>query len=221
MTDSRSAAGHQRPGTRVRRLPEKQVTEVAALHAILDAALVAHVAVPAPDRLAVIPVGVARDGDRLLIHGSSASQAFRALATGTPTCVTVTLLDGVVVARSQFESSMNYRCAMVFGCFEALAGDEKARSLAVLSAALLPGLTGAREPSAQELVATTVLAMPLDTWSVKVSAGDPQDNPADLDRQVWAGVVPLEHRWGVPVPASDLAGPWTPPAELASWPARG
>lgn len=209
------------PGTRVRRLPAKQVTDRAALQHILDVALVAHVAVPTPERLAVIPVGVARDGDHLLIHGSSASQAFRALAAGVPTCVTVTLLDGVVVARSQFESSMNYRCAMVFGRFEVLQGAEKARGLALLTASLLPGLTGAREPSAQELAATTVLGMPLETWSVKVSAGAPDDNPADLDREVWAGVVPLEHRWGAPVSAPDLRTPYPPPAALAHWPARG
>lgn len=204
--------------TRVRRLPEKQVEDRAALDAVLDAALVAHVAVPQEHRLAVVPVATARDGDRLLIHGSTASQAFRTLATGVPTCATVTLLDGVVVARSQFESSMNYRCAMVFGSFTALAGAEQEAALAVLAEALLPGLTGARTPSRQELKATSVLAMPLTQWSLKVSAGDPDDAESDLDREVWAGVVPLEHRWGEPVPAPGVAVP--APAALADWPTR-
>ena len=207
------------PRTRVRRLPEKQVADRAALDAVLDAALVAHVAVPQAHRLAVVPVGMARDDDRLLIHGSTASQAFRTLATGVQTCATVTLLDGIVVARSQFESSMHYRCAMVLGAFSALEGPAKEAALAVLAEALLPGLTGPRAPSAKELKATSVLAMPLAEWSLKVSAGDPDDAEEDLDRDVWAGVVPLEHRWGEPVSAPGVTRP--APAGLAAWPSRG
>ncbi|HST83367.1 MAG TPA: pyridoxamine 5'-phosphate oxidase family protein [Kineosporiaceae bacterium] len=204
--------------TRVRRLPEKQVSDVEALHAVLDAALVAHVAVPQEHRLAVIPVGMARDGDRLLIHGSTGSQAFRALADGIETCATVTLLDGIVVARSQFESSMHYRCAMLFGSFTPVPAAERATALAVLSEHLLPGLTGARPPSAKELAATSVLAMPLTEWSLKVSAADPEDAEADLDRPVWAGVVPLQHTWGTPIPAPDLAVALPAPTALADWP---
>jgi nitroimidazol reductase NimA-like FMN-containing flavoprotein (pyridoxamine 5'-phosphate oxidase superfamily) len=207
-----------RPRTQVRRLPEKQVDERAVLHAILDAALVAHVAVPQPGRLAVVPVGMARDGERLLIHGSTGSQAFRTLATGVETCATITLLDGIVVARSQFESSMHYRCAMLFGSFQPVPEPERAAALAVLSAHLLPGLTGARTPSAKELAATSVLALPLTEWSVKVSAGPPDDEEADRQRPVWAGVVPLRHTWGTPIPAPDLVSEWTPPAALADWP---
>jgi nitroimidazol reductase NimA-like FMN-containing flavoprotein (pyridoxamine 5'-phosphate oxidase superfamily) len=208
----------ERPRTQIRRLPEKQVSDLDVLHSILDAALVAHVAVPQEHRLAVIPVGAARDGDRLLIHGSTGSQAFRALAAGVATCATVTLLDGIVVARSQFESSMNYRCAMLFGSFAPIPDDERAAALAVLSAHLLPGLTGARPPSAKELAATSVLAMPLTEWSLKVSAGDPEDAGSDLDRPVWAGVVPLHHTWGTPITAPDLAQPWPAPPALAGWP---
>lgn len=204
--------------TRVRRVPEKQVTDLAALHAVLDAAMVAHVAVPQEHRLAVVPVGVARDGDRLLIHGSTASQAFRTLATGVPTCATITLLDGVVVARSQFESSMHYRCAMVFGSFAPVPAAEREAALAAVSAHLLPGLTGARPPSRKELAATSVLALPLAEWSLKVSAGDPDDAAADLERPVWAGTVPLQHTWGTPVPAPGLAPGLPVPAALARWP---
>jgi nitroimidazol reductase NimA-like FMN-containing flavoprotein (pyridoxamine 5'-phosphate oxidase superfamily) len=194
------------------------VDDVAVLNAVLDAALVAHVAVPQEHRLAVVPVGMARDGDRLLIHGSTASQAFRALAAGMPTCATVTLLDGIVVARSQFESSMHYRCAMVFGSFVAVPKDEREAALGVLSEHLLPGLTGARTPSAKELAATSVLAMPLTEWSLKVSASPPDDADADLDRPVWAGVVPMLHSWGTPVPAPDLTVDLPPPAALNGWP---
>jgi nitroimidazol reductase NimA-like FMN-containing flavoprotein (pyridoxamine 5'-phosphate oxidase superfamily) len=179
---------------------------------------VAHVAVLQEQRLAVVPVGMARDDDLLLIHGSTASQSFRTLAEGMPTCATITLLDGIVVARSQFESSMNYRCAMIFGCFEALQGDAKEAALAVLSARLLPGLTGARPPSAKELAATSVLAMPLTEWSLKVSDKAPDDDPDDLARPVWAGVVPLEHTWGTPLPAPNLTVDLPAPAALAEWP---
>ena len=206
---------------RVRRLPEKQVATRSALDAVLDQALVAHVAVPAPDRLAVVPVGLARDGDQVLIHGSTASQAFQTLATGVQTCLTVTLLDGVVVARSQFESSMQYRSAMVFGAFTALSGEDKSAALAVLAARLLPGLTGAREPSPKELTATAVLAMPLEAWSVKVSESEPEDAPDDLDRPVWAGVVPLSRSWAAPITASDLRFPLKPPVQVQDWPVRG
>ena len=208
-----------RSRTRVRRLPEKQVQDRAALDALLDAALVAHVAVPQQHRLAVVPVGMARDRDRLLIHGSTASQAFRTLAGGVQTCATVTLLEGVVVARSQFESSMQYRCAMLYGAFEPIPDGEKAAALAVLAAALLPGLTGPRAPSRKELKATSVLALPLADRSLTVSRGDVAAAEADLDRPAWAGLVPLEHRWGAAVsaPGIDLE----PPAELAGWPVRG
>ncbi|GAB6897472.1 pyridoxamine 5'-phosphate oxidase family protein [Kineosporia succinea] len=209
----------ERPRTLVRRLPNKQVTELEALHAVLDAALVAHVAVPAPGRLAVVPVGAARDGDRLLIHGSSASQAFRFLATGVETCTTITLLDGVVVARSQFESSMNYRSAMLFGAYSALEGPEKERGLAVLAEALMPGMAQARTPSPKELLATSVLALPLTEWSLKVSdRAEPDDASEDLDSPVWGGVVPLHHVWGEPVTAPGLPGNPDVPQALSQWP---
>ncbi len=209
----------ERLRTQVRRAPHKQVTELEVLHDLLDAALVAHVAVPAPGRLAVVPVGMARDGEQLLIHGSTASQAFRFLATGVETCTTITLLDGVVVARSQFESSMNYRSAMLFGGYRALDGDEKEHALAVLSDALMPGMTQARTPSSKELLATSVLALPLTEWSLKVSAkSEPEDASEDLDREVWGGIVPLEHRWGTPVTAPGLPGRPTVPEAISAWP---
>ena len=209
----------ERSRTTVRRLPQKQDTDVGVLYGVLDAALVAHVAVPAPGRLAVVPVGIARDGDRLLIHGSNASQAFRLLATGVETCTTVTLLDGVVVARSQFESSMNYRSAMVFGGYGPLAGEEKDQAFAVLAERLMPGMTQARPPTAKESAATSVLALPLTEWSLKVSDRDePEDAAEDLDREVWGGVVPLHHVWGEPVTAPGLPGSPAVPQGISTWP---
>ncbi len=216
------------PRTQIRRLPEKQVRDRAALDALLDAALVGHVAVAdrtdepgGPAGLVqpmAVPVGIARDGDRILVHGSTASRLFRLLASGAPAALTVTIVDGVIVARSQFESSMRYRSAMVLGRFEPLDGEAKERASATLSARLLPGLEGARPPSAKELKATSVLALPLTEWSLKVSDGWPEDAAEDLERPVWAGIVPLHHVWGPPEPAPDLAAGIDAPGALSTWP---
>ena len=169
--------------TRVRRLPEKQVTDRAALDAVLDAARVAHVAVVDEGRPYVLPVAQARDGDRVLFHGSTGSRLFRGLAAGAPTCLTVTLVDGLVAARSTFESSMHYRSAMVLGAARPVPDVDKPRALQVLTDHLMPGRwADARHPNAKELAATLVLALPLDEWSVKVSDGPPDDEETDLDR---------------------------------------
>jgi uncharacterized protein len=193
------------PRTRVRRIPEKAVHDVDALHAVLDAGLVAHVGVVQQGQPFVVPVGYARDGDRVLFHGSSKSRLFTTLAAGAPTSLTVTLLDGLVLARSAFESSMHYRSAMVLGHCTVLDGDDKARALRVISDHLLPGRwADIREPSAQESKATIVLSLPLDECSVKISNGPPDDVPSDVSRPVWAGVVPIREHFGEPVDAPDL-----------------
>jgi len=218
--------------TRVRRLPEKQVRDRSTLDAVLDATLAAHVGfVDDPGlggwpRPVVVPMGIARDRDDLLVHGSTASRAVRALAAGKPVCVTATVLDGIVVARSQFESSMQYRCAMVFGSFEVLHGRAKARGLAVLAQRLLPGVTGQREPSDKELAATAVLSLPIvdgwpgqaTNWSLKISADGPDDKADDRELPVWAGVVPLRHSWGEPRPAADLQDGIGVPQAIGAWP---
>jgi len=193
--------------TRIRRLPEKAVADRAALDAVLDAARVAHVAFNHDGQPMNIPVGCARDGDRLLMHGSTGSRLFRRLASGAPLCATVTLLDGMVLARSSFESSMHYRSAMVFGQASELSDEEKDAALRVMSEAWLPGRWDTLRPSkAKELAATMVLALPLERWSVKISDGPPDDDEGDLDAPVWAGVWPIEWSWGTPVPAPDLRG---------------
>lgn len=193
--------------TRIRRLPEKAVEDVGVLHAILDAARVAHVGLVDDGGPVVVPVGCARDGDRLLLHGSTGSRLFRRLAEGAEVCATVTLLDGMVLARSAFESSMHYRCAMVFGTAIELRGADKVAALRAMSEAWLPGRWDTlRPPSAKELAATTVLALPLTEWSVKVSDSPPEDPPEDLDAPVWAGVLPIVTTYGEPVPAPDLRG---------------
>ena len=205
--------------TRVRRLPEKQVTDRAALDAVLDAGRVAHVAVLDDERRPyVLPVAYARDGDAVLVHGSTGSRLFRTLSRGAPTCLTVTLYEGLVLARSAFESSMHYRSAMVLGRATPLTGDDAVAALRVLVEHLMPGRwSDVRHPSAKELAATLVLSLPLTEWSLKVSAGDPDDDPADLDLPVWAGVVPVREVLGAPRPAPDLPAATPVPAYVRSW----
>ncbi len=194
-----------RPSTRITRLPEKGVTDRQALDALLDEEYVGHVGLVRDGQPVVVPTAIARDGDRLVVHGSTGAGWMRALADGADACVTVTRLDAVVVARSAFESSMHYRSAVLFGRFTALEGDDKARALDVVVEKLIPGRGVEVRPStAKELAATLVLAMPIETWSLKVSDGWPDDPPSDVDGDAWAGVVPLRLTPGDPLPAPDL-----------------
>jgi nitroimidazol reductase NimA-like FMN-containing flavoprotein (pyridoxamine 5'-phosphate oxidase superfamily) len=221
---SRGAPGAASDRTAVRRLPDKQVLDVAARDAVLAAALTGTVAVVDGEQPYGVPVAVAPDRDpvtgeaRVLVHGSTGSRLFRLLAGGAPACLTVTLVDGLVLARSQFESSMHYRCVMVLGCMTAVDDEDKARALRVLTEHLMPGRSeDARAASRKESAATRLLAMPLTEWSLKVSCGEPEDAAEDLDRPVWAGVVPLERRWGTPRPAADLRLPVPVPDYVGTW----
>jgi nitroimidazol reductase NimA-like FMN-containing flavoprotein (pyridoxamine 5'-phosphate oxidase superfamily) len=204
--------------TRVRRIPEKAVEDRDAVEAILDAALVAHVGVvDESGQPYVVPVAFARDGNRLLFHGSTGSRLFRLLADGAPTCVTVTLLDGLVLARSAFESSMHYRGAMALGTCTVLDGEQRDDALRLISDHLLPGRwDDIRPPSRKELAATVVLALPLDEVSAKVSDAMPDDLPEDLDRPVWGGIVPIRESFGEPVP-DELGAAYPTPAYVETW----
>jgi hypothetical protein len=194
--------------TRVRRLPDKAVRDRSVLETILDAGVVAHVGITAAAHPFVLPVAYARDGDRLLLHGSTGSRLFRALATGSPACVTVTLLDALVVARSLFESSMHYRCAVVLGTGTSLTGTAKREALDVLADALLPGRRrDARPPSRRELAATRVIAMALDECSVKVSDRPPSVVADDAGWSPWTGIVPLRTVASPPVTAEGAHVP--------------
>jgi nitroimidazol reductase NimA-like FMN-containing flavoprotein (pyridoxamine 5'-phosphate oxidase superfamily) len=205
--------------TRVRRLPEKQVEDRVVLDAILDAGRVAHLAVvDETEQPFVLPVAYARDGDRLLVHGSTASRLFRTLAAGARTCLTVTHLDGLVLARSAFESSMRYRSAMVFGSCDLVRRDEKLRALEILTEQLLPQRWATlRAPLSKEVAATMILSLPIEQWSVKVSDGWSQDPPEDLDAPVWAGVLPMRAVFEAALPAPDLRGSPELPGYLDSW----
>jgi nitroimidazol reductase NimA-like FMN-containing flavoprotein (pyridoxamine 5'-phosphate oxidase superfamily) len=208
--------------TTVKRLPEKARTDVPTLHAVLDAGLVAHVGVVDHGQLIVIPVGYARDQDKILIHGSAASRMFKLLESGSPACVTVTILDGLVLARSLFESSMNYRCAMVFGTATRLSGQAELDALRVITEHLMPGRWDhARQPSPKELKATMTLSLPLTEFSIKISEGPPDDFEGDLEsdagKAIWAGHIPIYEQLGVPIPDQFVPDGTPVPDYVATW----
>jgi nitroimidazol reductase NimA-like FMN-containing flavoprotein (pyridoxamine 5'-phosphate oxidase superfamily) len=201
--------------TRVTRLPYRQVHDRVALYEVLDAGLVAHVGVVRDGVPVILPIGYARDGDSLLLHGSTGAGLLREAAAGAPVTVTVTLLDGLVYARSLFDSSMNYRCAMVLGTATPLPDAEKPAALRLLSEHLMPGRWDeVREPTKQELDATLVLSLALDEASAKVRTGPPIDDEEDYELPIWAGVLPLRVSAGEAVPDPRLHEGTPPPSWL-------
>lgn len=187
------------------RLPEYAVGERAALDALLDDELVAHVALVIDGHPVVLPTAVVRHEDGVRIHGSTGSPWMRALAEGAPASLCVTALDGLVVARSAFESSVRYRSAVVFGRFQPVEGAEKAAAMVALTDGLIPGRSAeVRDSTRRELAATLVLQMPIETWSMKASTGWPEDDPADVAGPAWAGVVPVREVYDAPLAAPDL-----------------
>ncbi|MFA9446943.1 pyridoxamine 5'-phosphate oxidase family protein [Egicoccus sp. AB-alg6-2] len=202
---------------RVRRLPERGTTSREVVHAILDAGVVCHLGYLHGDRPVVVPTLYGRDGDALILHGSAASRAMRAGARGLPVCATVMLLDGLVLARSAFHHSANYRSVVVHGDAQAIEHpDDKVAALRTLTEHVTPGRWAeVRWPTPQELRATTVLRLPLDHAVAKVRAGGVGDDEADLDLPVWAGVVPVSTQYGQPVEAPGLAEGLTPPVSVS------
>jgi uncharacterized protein len=212
----RTAAPSER--VRVRRVHDKASYALDDVKAILDEALVAHLGFAHEGQPYVIPTLHARLGEELYVHGSSASRTLRALGGALPACVTVTLLDGLVFARSVFEMSANYRSVVVLG--EAVGvtdPDEKLRVLQAFSDKVMPGRWEvARRPTRQELKATAVLKLPLDEASAKISTGGPDDGESeDAELPVWAGHVPLRLVAGEPVPCPHLRPGIPVPPEIA------
>jgi uncharacterized protein len=203
--------------TRVRRLPERATYDRATVHAILDEGFLCHVGFVVDGQPYVIPTGYARVGDTLFLHGSTGSRL--GLRPGMDVCVTVTLVDGLVLARSAFHHSMNYRSVMAIGRTRPVTDPgEKEVALRALVEHIVPGRSDeVRGGDPRELAATAVLALPLAEVSAKVRTGPPQDDEPDYALPIWAGVLPLALTPGEPAPDPVLDPSIPTPAHVASW----
>jgi nitroimidazol reductase NimA-like FMN-containing flavoprotein (pyridoxamine 5'-phosphate oxidase superfamily) len=179
--------------TRIRRVPQRAVYDRSPIDEILDEGLVCHLGTVHEGHAIVIPTLYARVGDDVLVHGSAASRTIRALEDGAPATLVVTLIDGLVLARSAFHHSVNYRSVVLYGDVKPVVGDvAKETALRAFVERFAPGRwPHVRPPSAKELKATTVLSMPIDEVSAKVRGGPPVDDPPDYALDVWAGVIPM------------------------------
>jgi uncharacterized protein len=209
------------PRTRVKRFPKRGHYDRPTIDAILDEAILCHIGIAVGGQPYVIPSLHARVGNTLYLHGSSASRTLRTLAGGAPCCVTVTLVDGVVLARAVFDQSINYRAVVVLGT-ATLVDDprEKLMALEALSDQLVPGRwADTRPPTVKEMKATSILAMTLDEASAKIRTGPPGNALEDADdyAATWTGVLPITQTVGTPIPAPDLADGVSLPPTLARW----
>ncbi len=189
----------------MRRLPERGAYDRQTIDSVLDAALICHLAFETDDGPVAIPTIHARIGDVLYLHGSHASRMMRT-TVGEPVCVTATIVDGIVAARSAFHHSLNYRSVMVFGTPRAVQDpDERTAAFAAITDHVLPGRWDeARQPNAKEDKGTKLLAIKIDEASAKVRSGPPVDDEEDMNLGIWAGVIPLAVTAGTPEPAADL-----------------
>lgn len=202
MTDSNTQAD-----TKLKRLPERGSKDFDLACELIDGARICHVGFTLDGQPYVVPMAVGRQDGDVLLHGSVVSRLVTSLADGLPCCVTVTHLDGLVLARSSFHSSMNYRSVMVFGNATAITDpDEKIAAFDSLVEHLAPGRTAELRPSTRkEINATTILKLPIETFSIKSRSGPPSDASYDVDLPVWAGVIPITLNDGEPIDAPDLA----------------
>jgi uncharacterized protein len=203
--------------TTVKRHPERGAYDRPTIDSILDEALICHLGFVADGRPYVIPTIHARDGDTLYVHGSPGSRMLKASKKGVDICVTVTLLDGLVLARSVYNHSMNYRSVVVLGRARELTDrDEKLRAMRRVVEHVVPGRwEDARPPDDGEIKGTMILALPLDEASAKIRSGPPSDDAADLELPVWAGVIPLRIEPSDPVPDAAVDSP--PPSYAAGY----
>jgi nitroimidazol reductase NimA-like FMN-containing flavoprotein (pyridoxamine 5'-phosphate oxidase superfamily) len=187
--------------TKLKRLPKRGHFDRETVYAILDEGFICHIGFSVNGSPFVIPTGYARDGDKLYIHGSQASRMLRSLAGELDACVTVTIVDGLVLARSAFHHSMNYRSVLVFGRATIVdEPQEKYTALVALSEHIVRGRwADAREPNEEEMVQTTVLCLPIEEASAKIRTGPPLDDEEDYAMPIWAGVVPLKLVAGEPI----------------------
>ncbi len=208
------------PRTVPTRLRERVGYDRAAVHAVLDEAVLCHVGFVVDGRPVVLPQLHARVDDRLYLHGSTGARALRrATDGGLDVCVTVTLVDGLVLARSAFHHSMNYRSVVALGTATVVTDpEEKSAALSALVDAVVPGRSaGSRPADRRELAATTVLVLALEEVSLKVRTGPPSDDAEDLELPHWAGVLPLSTVAGTPEPAPDLTAGITVPDHVSDW----
>src|SRR5215211_6617263 len=193
--------------TRVKRLPDRGKYDRETIYPILDEAFICHVGFVIDGQPYVIPTGFARIGDDLYLHGSSASRMLRNISQGVDMCITVTLIDGLVLARSAFHHSINYRSVVILGRATLVEDiDEKNKALEALTEHIVPGRWAeVRWPTELELKATSVLKLPIDEASAKIRTGDPKDDEEDYEMDVWAGILPLTVATGEPVADTRLA----------------
>ena len=205
--------------TKLKRLPKRGSYERETIYQILDEAFVCHVGFTVDGQPYVIPTAYARIGDQLLIHGSAASRMLRALSWEADVCVTVTLIDGLVLARSAFHHSMNYRSVMIFGRAKIISDEsEKLEALRAFTEHIVCGRwKDVRQPSENELKATLVLSLPIDEAAAKIRTGAPVDDEADYELDVWAGVIPLQLTSGAPVDDTRLKEGIAAPQYLANY----
>src|SRR3984957_12196864 len=208
--------------TELRRMPARGAHDSDAINEILDAGFLASVGFCKDGQPFVIPTLYGRKAERLYLHGSAASRLLCELETGTPACVTVTLVDGLVLSRSAFDHSMNYRSVVAFGIARKIVDPvQKIGSLRIISEHLIPGRWAeVREPSESELKATSVLEFLIDEASAKVRSGPPLDDENDYGSPVWAGVLPLEIRPMLPIPNDNLIGGVAVPDYVLRYDAR-
>lgn len=198
----------------IQRHAEREIKAQSDIERLLDNQYVAHVGFVDPDINApfVIPMGFARDGNRILIHGSTGSRIMMSIAKGIDLCVTVTQLNAIVVARSAFNSSMNYESVMIFGKARVLNEEEKEFALARITEKLIPGLWDyGRSLTKKESAATMIVELLLDKVTAKSRSGEPSDDEEDVKLKLWAGILPLTTTLGAPITASNAAGIPVPP----------
>lgn len=208
--------------TRVKRLPDRGHYDRETIYPILDEAFICHVGFAVDGQTYVIPTGFARIGEDLYIHGSSASRMLRNLSKGIDVCVTVTLIDGLVLARSAFHHSVNYRSVVVLGKAKLVEdADEKYKALEAFTEHVIPGRwPDVRWPTELELKATSVLKLPIEEASAKIRTGDPKDDEEDYAMTAWAGVLPLSLTPSDPVDDSRLAEGIKVPGYIANYSRR-
>jgi uncharacterized protein len=211
------------PRTQVKRLPKRGAYDRQTIFRILDEAFVCHVGFVADGQPYVIPTNYGRSGETLYLHGSAASRMLRTLSEGVPVCVTVTLIDGLVLARSAFHHSVNYRSVVILGTARLVEDPaEKMEALRLFTEHIMQGRWDQiRQPNEQEMKGTTVLALPLEEISAKVRTGGPVDDEADYELPIWAGVLPLQATPSAPIADARLKAGLAVPQNVAKYARNG